>query len=218
MRAFMTVLCLAPFVLLPAAIVAGAGDTADRIDCFYNESSWETDWGFPIQIPPYYGAVAEGYDAGDAILHLTHVCFWLFTPDPPGWAGAMWVCVWSGSPPGQLLAVQVKDVAIVGTAADQVEVAVPVDVTGWFTVGFWCADFGEHIFVAADLDGFNGHPWVNIPPGSGYPTGWQPPSVTGTEIQSLALGYLWLGAPQTIPDDAPGEPAPTWGRMKGLFR
>jgi hypothetical protein len=202
MRAFTTVLCLALLVLLPAAIVAGAGDTGDRIDCFYNESSWEAGWAFPTQVPPDYGAVAEGYDAGDAIRHLTHVCFWLFTPDPPG----------------QGLALQVEDVAIVGSAADQVEVSVPVDVMGWFTVGFWCVDFGEHLFVAADLDGFNGHPWVNIPPGCGYPTGWQHPSVTGTEIQSLALGYLWLGAPQTVPDDRPVEPGPTWGRMKELFR
>ena len=218
MRAFTTVLCLAPLVLLPAAIADGVSGTTDRIDCYYNESSWELAWGFPFQFPPDYGAVAEGYDAGDAIRHLTHVCMLLSTPDPLGWVGDVRVYVWSGWPPGQVLAMRVETVALPPTTPAQVEVEIPVDVTSLFTVGFWCFDFGTHFYVAADQDGLFGHPWVNIPPGCGYPTGWQDPSVTGTEIQSLGIGFLYDTMSQDIPDENSVEPVSTWGQIKRLFR
>ena len=72
----------------------------------------------------------------------------------------------------------------------QNDVTIRVPVVGDFTVGYWGnwpnAPLGY--WCAADLDGFGGHPWTNIAPGIGYPTGWNDPSIVWGPTQSMGCG------------------------------
>jgi hypothetical protein len=83
-----------------------------------------------------------------------------------------------------------------------------------FTVGCW-ADFAWMECpwcIASDEDGFGGHPWTNVAPGIGYPTGWQNPGVLWGPCQSLGFGVFFdAGGPSPAPST-------TWGEIKGLFQ
>jgi len=92
------------------------------------------------------------------------------------------------------------------------EVEIGCCVTGEFTVGYW-ADFSNEVcawFVCADENGLGGNPWTNIAPGTGYPTGWQHPSVVWGGCVCLCIGA-------TITDDPSPAESQTWGSIKALF-
>ena len=107
----------------------------------------------------------------------------------------------------------------VGTIAfwpsiSQHDVAMGCVVCDEFTLGYW-ADFSWRTrdlgwFIAIDQNGPGGHPWTNIAPGIGFPTGWHDPEVVWGATQSLGFG-VYFG-----PGASPVEEA-TWGEIKSLF-
>jgi hypothetical protein len=173
-------------------------------------------WGYAGCVPPYYGAFGEGFSLGSGIIYCG--AYWLttlpdFWEDPPAdcyvWEGGV------GSSPGAVLAV-VTGVEFWGIPSwptvRQFDVDLNVSVGGPFTIGLWPDWPGGLIdyFIAADENGPMGHPWTNIAPGIGYPSGWQDPAVVWGETRSMGCGvYFEQGTPVE---------SETWGSVKSLFR
>lgn len=172
-------------------------------------------WGYGGVSPPYYGAFGESFDLGSGFIECG--AFW-FTIAGMYWPCQMDVYVWEGGitgPPGNVLSLShghVPENVPFWPAIGQNDFAIELDVTAEFTIGFW-ADYSLAIcpyFIAADIDGLGGYPWVNIQPGVGYPTGWQHPSVIWGTTQSMGIGAYFRSPPTPIASE-------TWGRMKALF-
>ncbi len=92
-----------------------------------------------------------------------------------------------------------------------IEIGCPV--VGPFTFGYW-ADFSISInefYIAADENGPGGHPWTNIAPGLGYPTGWHHPGLLWGATQALGLGAYFVESTTPVTST-------TWGRIKSLYR
>ena len=66
-------------------------------------------------------------------------------------------------------------------------------------------------YVCADESGPGGHPWTNIAPGIGYPSGWQNPNVVWPNCRSLGIGA-------TITEEPSPVESVTWGAIKTLFQ
>ena len=155
-------------------------------------------WQYDGVVPPYYGCFGEAYDLGAVTVHCG--AYWL--TQIGYFTGQRADCyVWEGGvtrPPGAVVGV-VTGVLFSGIAywpsISQHDVDLNIDVTGEFTVGYWGNWPGSGPcgwYVAADLDGEQGHPWTNIAPGIGYPTGWQDPSIVWGYTPALGIG-VWAG-------------------------
>ena len=173
-------------------------------------------WSYGGYVPPYYGAFGESFDLGAGQVECG--AFWFtqvgyYTGEP------MDVYVWEGGvsgPPGTVLWM-VGETQVPGDIAfwpdiSQHDVPVELAVDGEFTVGFW-VDFSSQVcqwYVAADVNGPGGYPWVCIAPGIGYPTGWQNPEIVWGPVQSLGFGVYFEGG-------ASPTRQRTWGSIKALF-
>ncbi len=193
---------------------AGGHLSYNHDDSFENGYCWQ----YGGTVPPYYGAFGEGYSLGRGGV----ICgaFWLtqlgyFNGRPAD------LYVWEGgvtAPPGLVEGVvfgQVFQNIATWPLISRHVVNMYIGACGEFTIGYW-ADFSAETcqwFCAADQNGFGGHPWTNVAPGMGYPTGWQDPSPIWGPTQSLGFGS-WFD-----PDFTCGSPveAETWGSIKSLF-
>ncbi len=163
-----------------------------------------------------YGAFGESF-AVSSYFGVVCVCLWVTqTGDFSGQTLDLYM--WEGGisgPPGVVLGVLVGQALYnvpYWPTVGQNDLFFGRDVHTDFTVGYW-ADFSASPcgwYLAADQDGFGGHPWTNIAPGTGYPTGWQRPDVVWSACQSLGIGAV---------DGmiSPVESA-TWGQLKQLLR
>lgn len=172
-------------------------------------------WGYGGIVPPYYGAFAEGFSMGAGFVECG--AFW-FTQAGNYWPCPMDLYVWEGgaaSPPGIVLFMSgghLPENVPPWPTIGQNDFPIGLGVSGEFTVGYW-ADHSSAIcpyYIAADLNGPGGHPWVNIAPGIGYPTGWQDPSMIWGPTQSLGIGVYFQPPPTEVTSE-------TWGRLKSLF-
>jgi hypothetical protein len=183
--------------------------------------------------PPYYGAFAEAF-AGrredylihDIVLWVTQVGDWGGEPlDLYVWEGGM-----SGPPGLVLYHGSGRTLASVPmwplVAENRLRLASPLP-DGDFAVGYWADFAGEACtwYVAADRTGEPGHPWVNVAPGIGFPTGWHHPEVLWPPpVRSLGIGVVVVpfgtGVAERDPEgDLRGEPViSTWGQIKELNR
>jgi hypothetical protein len=193
-------------------------------------------WMYGGTVAPYYGAFGEGYDLGYGCVACG--AFWLTTL--PGYYSGQRadLYVWAGGAgsgaPGAVLGV-ISGVAFANVpiwpSVGRNDVSMLIDVwgVGEFTIGYWgnWPDAQCGYYCAADLFGFGGgHPWTNIAPGIGYPTGWNDPSVvwgTGV-IRSMGIGVWFVPegcGPCCGGDPPPPPPVParssTWGSIKALF-
>ena len=172
-------------------------------------------WSFDGILPPYFGSFAEGYDLGSGTVScgaywLTCISYYYFNPAD--------IYVWQGGvsgPPSAVLAL-VPDVSFENfwqwPQCGQNDVEIDACVLGEFAIGLW-VDFSVEVcnyYVAADLDGPEGHPWTCIAPGQEWPSGWQDPSIVWGPVTSMGIGvYFDEGA-------SPVQSA-TWGGIKALF-
>jgi hypothetical protein len=182
-------------------------------DTFENVVAWQ----YSGVVPPYYGALAEGYDLGAGTVYCG--VYWVTTV-PCYFTGQSADCfVWEGgvsTPPGTVLG------ATIGVVFESVpdwpgigvnEIGLNVHVSGAFTVGYWGNWPGAQCgyWSCADLSGPSGHPWTCIAPGIGYPSGWQDPSIVWGPTASMGIGVYFGSDPSSIQ-------AQTWGSVKALFR
>jgi hypothetical protein len=172
---------------------------------------WDTDGC----IPPYYGAFAEAFDVGAAVVECG--LYWLteigYMP-----TAIVDVYIWQGGitgPPGDVLFME-PDVNLGGMGAwpqyTLCEAPIGCCVDGEFSVGLW-ADFSLEYclwYVCSDESGDEGHPWTHIAPGIGYPTGWQHPNVVFPNCVSMGIGA-------TVIEDPSPVGSRTWGAIKALF-
>jgi hypothetical protein len=163
----------------------------DHDGSFENGYCWQ--WG-GVDVP-YYGAFGEGYRLGPGRVFcgaywLTQIgYFYGQTADLYVWEGG--VTMSPGAVVGVVTGHVFSGIAF-WPSISQHDADLNIDVTtGEFTVGYWgnwpqsgpCA-----WYVAADLDGDEGHPWTNIAPGIGYPTGWNDVSSVWGYTPSIGIG------------------------------
>lgn len=170
-------------------------------------------WCYGGIAPPYYGAFAESFtDAGNQIvcvtIYLTSSCM--------AFCESLDIYIWDGgieTPPGEVLVVYPDQVPTSipmwpGIGENVFEVWGPAPYSG-ITVGYW-AEQATDVYVAADEDGPGGHPWTNIAPGTGYPSGWQHPNTVWWQCRSLGFGIHHTFF-------SPVESS-TWGEIKALYK
>lgn len=249
-RGIIAALCSGLILTLPLAARAGspfehlgphadvcvaALDQGTRPESHYNhDGSFEDAFCCRLQacVPPYGGAFAEAFTPPPTATHLYEILLWVtetgsWTPHPID------IYVWEGgltAGPGNVLEVatglaltNVPTWPTIGENSLVMNMPVP---TGPFSVGYW-ADFSQSFcawFIAGDRDGSGGQPWVNIPAGLGYPSGWQHPVVIWqTPLNALGIGVSYLDLSGGVVEEPYGEMPPedapwTWGRIKALFR
>ena len=181
-------------------------------------------WGAPGISEPDYGALAEGYPdlVGGTVCGIE---LYLTRWGSMNGVGAIDLFVWdydvATDNPGGVLAVTVSTpVSGVGYWPsvtihdfDAQDAAVPSH--GVF-VGYWPRSFveaPEQFGCAMDVDGsgsITGVPRTNIPPSSGYPTGWHNLTVVGYDIASWGIGP-WVAA-----DVTPTRKS-SWSAVKLLY-
>jgi len=184
---------------------------------YHHDYSFENGycWGYGGLVPPYYGALAEGFDLGAVTVECGN--FW-FTgigymyPDPTD------IYVWDGGvdgPPSGVLCMVPGVIGVnVGYWPDCNENNIEIGccVSGDFAVGYWQPLWAGvcPFYCCADENGPGGHPWTCIAPGIGYPSGWQNPDVVWPDCVSLGIGATIIEGP------SPAE-SRTWGAVKALF-
>jgi len=201
-------------VLLPSARGIECGDSL-----FVNHDwSFENGyaWSFSGIVPPDYGAFGEGLDLGSG--DVTCGAFW-FTQVGLYFGSPIDVYVWDGGvsgPPGAVLwygcCISIPGAIGMWPQVSQHDIEIGLPIAGAVTIGFW-ANFSASVnefLVCADENGPGGHPWTNIAPGIGYPTGWHNPRVVWGLTRSLGLGLYFVAA------ITPVEPY-TWGHIKSLY-
>lgn len=163
------------------------------------------------------GAFGQTFDLGPGTLRCA--AFWL--TELGFYDGALSdVYVWSGgltAEPGAVLFL-LPDV-VFGNVPVWPEVGenrVPIDlaVEGSFTIGCWGQWPGEspgQYFWGVDTDGSRGPAWTNVAFETGYPPGWQHPSVAWEDVTNMAMGVVFEGGPVPVE-------ATSWGRIKALLR
>lgn len=187
----------------PPASSVGAGrgtvDASARGDCgipyFHADGSYENGyaWMWGGTAEPCFGAFAEGYGGVSG-----PICSILLDLTQVGYQAGqvMDVYLWgdAGDHPGAVLDVKVGiDPGPVAYWPELSRHVVAMDgtVTGsaWW-VGYWgnWPDEQAGWFIGVDTNGFGGHPYTNIAPGIGYPTGWQDVSVVWGPTQSIGIG------------------------------
>lgn len=193
------------------------GDTCVGTLIYNHDYSCENGycWQLGGIVPPYYGCWGEAYDVGAVnvecgVYWLTQIGYYMGMPmDAYVWEGGV-----TGPPTGVLCVVPgITGLSIPFWPSCGInEVEIGCCVPGEFTVGAW-ADFSLDIcqwYTCADENGFGGNPWTNCAPGSGYPTGWNHPSVAFPACVSMCIGA-------TITDDPSPAESQTWGSIKALF-
>jgi len=179
--------------------------------------------------PPHYGAFAEGFAGRREDYLIEDIVLWVtqvgYHGDEP-----LDLYIWEGGvlgPPG-LVCYHASDRTLQNVpmwplvAENHLNVAVPLP-EGSFSVGFW-ADFSQMCctwFIAADRSGEPGSPWVNVAPGTGFPSGWRHPEILWSPpVRSLGLGVTVVPFGTSVPEPAPREAlqASTWGQIKRLYR
>lgn len=165
-------------------------------------------------VPPYYGASGESYDFGC----VTVECIRLYLTQTGQYQGQpLDIYVWDGGISSKPGAIQTVVPGVVPSnvpfwpTIGENDFEVCLSVQGDFTVGY-CYTYvcWYDCYIAVDEDGPSGHPWTNIAPGIGYPTGWQHPNVMWPGCVSLGIGfYMWTGF-SPVNDG-------TWGAIKALF-
>ncbi len=184
-----------------------------QILLMHADGTYETGYIHSDMPPPDWGAFAEKYEGSVLV---GGVVLDLIRPQGGMENTAIDVYIWSdgGGQPSSVMAI-VRDVEVTNVpywpdvGRNVVNLGAPVWVEGAWWVGFWEHDMAY--YIAADLDGpGGGTPMMKIPPGAGYPTGWQ--SVDLVWGPTAALG---IGAEVDLP--TPAEPT-TWGSIKALYR
>ena len=173
-------------------------------------------WQLGGLYPPYYGAIAEGYDLGPATIECG--VFW-FTQIAYMYPAPTDIYIWSGgvdAPPSEVLCLipDVSDFHIgLWPTCSENEVLINECVDSDFAVGYWQPLWGGAcpFYCCADENGPGGHPWTCIAPGIGYPSGWQHPNVVWPNCKSMGIGATIIETP------SPAE-SRTWGAIKSLFR
>ena len=172
-------------------------------------------WNYGGIVPPYYGAFGEAYDVGCISIE----CASLFlTTAGGGFGEAIDLFIWEGgisTAPGAvhtMLTTLIPYNVPYWPTIGQNDFEVGCTVSGEFTLGFWSNNpYFNPYFIASDENGPGGHPWTNIAPGIGYPTGWNHPNVVWPDCQSLGIGFYVLEAPSPVS-------VGTWGSIKALFK
>lgn len=209
-------------------------DQGTRPQSYYNhDNSFEDALCCRLQacVPPYGGAFAEAFSPPLSVTHICEIILWVtetgfWTPQPVD------LYIWEGGlteGPGSVVHVEtglvmsnVPTWPTIGENSFTINIPVP---PGPFAAGYW-ADFSQDFcawYVACDRDGSGGQPWVNIPPGLGYPSGWQHPVVVWQNpLNALGIGVSYIdlsGGVMEEPywDPPPADPRWTWGRIKALF-
>ncbi len=208
---------------------------SDRNDCpgppvcahsgtFENAYCWH--WGGTQ--PPYYGAFGEAYDEGPCIIMCA--AFWLTQIGSYAYPPVD-VYVWEGGITGEPgLVLWMKPGVVLGapglwptvTQHDvRSNLVAGLAVAGEFTVGYYVDLSGSpcQFFVAVDEGNGGGHPWTNVAPGGGYPSGWQHPGVVwGMMDISLGIGVYLERGTSGVEDSLEGDAeSATWGRIKEIF-
>jgi len=173
-------------------------------------------WTYGGVQPPYYGAFAEGFSLGSGRVECAS--FWV--TQTGGWEeDPLDLYIWEGGvsgPPGIVLYLDANMVLqqVPGwPTLGQNDFEVAFDIEGEFSIGYWADFHGGPCawFLGADESNpEEGHPWTNIAPGVGYPTGWQHPYVVWGQMQAWGIGTYFTEG---------GTPAgsSTWGALKALF-
>jgi hypothetical protein len=199
----------------------GTDACASGVLIYNHDGSFETGlaWQYTGCVPPYYGALGEGYDLGAGTIACA--AFWLttipgfYTPDNADCY--VWEDGVSGAPGAVLAMLTSPRMTNIPNwpAVGQNDVEMGVPVTAPFTMGYW-GPWPEGLlwyFCAADQNGPGGHPWTCIAPGIGYPSGWQDPSIVGgywSPTRSMGIGVYF--------EQATPVESETWGAVKALFR
>jgi hypothetical protein len=200
-------------------IPSGSDDCSETL--YYNhDGSFENGfcWQYGGVVPPTCGAFGEGFDMPFSGCLIE--CIDLWVTQIGNYSGqSLDLFLWEGgvnSPPGGVIHV-VTGVTLSNVplwpALGQNPIEFHGGAGGHFTVGFW-TDFSVQTcqwYIGCDENGFGGHPWTNIAPGLGYPTGWQNPAVVWDICHSLGIG---IHAEEGI--ISPVQSA-TWGALKKLF-
>ncbi|MBD3334475.1 MAG: hypothetical protein GF355_03075 [Candidatus Eisenbacteria bacterium] len=171
-------------------------------------------WSGGGNIPPDYGAFAEGFTATGMVCGIAY--FFTQTGNYNGQTIDVYLYDSDGTNPLNVLSVM-YGVSVSPPAfwpnVSQHDVAVdPVFVDGEFFVGFW-GDWGyvdSGWYCAADLNGPGGKPRTNIAPGVWPEDGWQDPSIIWDPTQSMGIGAYVIEMPTPVA-------VTTWGRIKSLY-
>ena len=196
------------------------GDQSDQcvgVQVYNHDYSFENGycWQLDGAAPPYYGAFAEAFDVGPAVVECG--LYW-FTDIGYMPTVIVDVYLWQGgvtTPPGDVLFVRPEvNLGAVGfwPQCTLTEATIECCVDGEFTVGYW-ADFcwDECLwYVCVDENGSGGNPWTHIAPGLGYPTGWNHPNVVFPDCVSMGIAA-------TITEEPSPARSKTWGEIKALF-
>ena len=197
-------------------ILPNPGEDCFGIYTYNHDGTFENGycWLYGGIVPPYYGALAEGFsNVGNLISCVTIY----FTTTGGGIGLPIDLYFWAGgidSPPGEVLLVcpdlVPENVPYWPDIGENVFELYGPSAGGSITVGYWDDFYSGGFFVAADEDGPGGHPWTNIAPGIGYPTGWQPANTIWRDCQSLGIGIHQILF-------SPIESS-TWGEIKALYQ
>ena len=218
MQRFTPALGLLLVVLVAApAVWGGERECAGPLFVHHNDTFENGScWAFSACWPPYYGAWGEAFDLGPGVVDCGA---YYFTRTGLLVDYRMDVYIWEGgvaTSPGDVLclvpSVPVDDVSQ-WPEWSQHDVEIGCELGGEFTIGYW-VDFSCQScqwLTLFDGDGSSGHPWTNIAPGVGYPTGWQSVTVLWPDCRSLGIGAYFSEHCSPIE-------APTWGQVKMLFR
>ncbi len=209
-------------IIVPGDTRDCTGDLIENHDgSFENGYAWQ---GAGVA-PPYYGAMAEGFDVSGPKT-LTCISMYLTTIQGLYQGQLMDIYVWEGgaagmhaNPPGAVLYMNPGqapvELPIYPECAQNTYEINMDDVNGEITVGYWAVDTTPGFFLMGDTNGFGGEPWTCFAPGQ-HPTnpdgGWDDASVVPEwqDLKSFSLGiYLDEGG-------APTESS-TWGSIKALF-
>jgi len=196
-------------------VVISDGDDFCSGELLYNhDDSFEGGmcWQYGGIVPPYYGAFGEGFEVGGDSVYVNCMSIWV-TQVGNYYGQLTDIYMWDGGvtrEPGTVLYMST------GRALENVpywpsvgrtDLTVGQAVPGEFTVGYWL-DASASVcawYIGSDLDGYGGHPWTNVAPGTGYPSGWQHPGVVWGSCQSLGFGVYLSDPPARVAPDGSGD-------------
>jgi hypothetical protein len=195
----------------------------------HGDTEYENAYSWNLWYPqeaPYYTSFAEYFTGGTP-----EVCAVILDLTRPGNYPPLPVhlIVWDdqGGMPGNVIALtQNVDVSPISIWPEVSRHVLPLASPCYPQYSWWvgfCLVGTEYQYpanyVAADLseDAPAGRPYTNIPPGWGYPEGWQSVEVVWGETTALGIGIL---AHTMLPSATP-EPrgmVTSWGKVKELTR
>ncbi len=198
-------------------IVGPTRECSGGTPVYHHDGSFETGytWEYVDYQPAPYCCFGEGYGLGPGVINCA--AYWMTSLV---WSGVSCdLYIWEGGvtrAPGDVIAV-FPDVYFTNTpmwpGVGENDHEMNVHVGGEFTVGYWDRQemIDNVVYIAADRDGPAGHPWTCVPPGHGWPSGWQDPSGFWDDpCHSLGIGVYFTT------DPTPASPQ-TWSSIKALF-